>query len=249
MRNLAFRIVLGVGAGLLTAVIAGAHYTWVAPASQSLLTGKAATIRICHGHHFPESEEVLDLRNAELTVISPVGVRTRLTPILAAAAVTATFTPREAGLHRVVFMQDRGVFSRTAGGVKPGGRDQHPDAAQAFRTVRSAIVYLPLGSAPRNAPKPSGAAVELTASIQGGEWKLQLLANGAPAAGVAVEVFTAGSETSNSAGETDASGKLAYRPSASRSGPMLFSAEWKAAPPAGAPYDSIQYSTSLYVGQ
>jgi hypothetical protein len=57
----------------------------------------------------------------------------------------------------------------------------------------------------------------------------------------------AGAAEASAAGRTGPNGSLTYRPPAGAKGPAMFSAEVKQAPPAGAKYDAVNYSTSLYV--
>lgn len=239
-----------VALGLAACAGVYAHYTWVAPGGGALEVGKAAVIRICHGHHFPEGEEKISITGAMAMVMTPSGARHSLTPTAAGNEVTTPYTPKEGGLHRVVYVQDRGVSSRTPAGVKPGGRDKNPDAAQASRTYRSAVAYLPVGKSGNVDAKAAGIEVEIAGKLQlGGAWDLELSRNGKPEAGVAIQVFIAGAHDPAAIGKTDSSGKLSYKPAAGVARPLLFWAEWKATPPAGAPYDTINYSTSLYVTQ
>lgn len=184
-------------------------------------------------------------------VMTPSGARYSLSPAANGNEVTAPYTPKENGLHRVVYVQDRGVSSRTPNGVKPGGRDKNPDAAQASRTFRSAVAYLPVGKNGNVDAKSVGIEVEIAGKLQlGGAWDLELSRNGKPEVGIAIQVFTAGAHDAVAIGKTDANGRLAYKPAAANvARPLLFWAEWKAAPPAGAAYDTINYSTSLYVTQ
>jgi uncharacterized GH25 family protein len=209
------------------AVSAFAHYTWIAPVD-ALEIGKTATVRISHGHTFPQSEEAINAAQVDLFVLAPSGARVKLAPSAAAAAVSATYAVKEAGVHRIAFVQDRGVTSRTPKGVRPGGRDKNPDATQSYRTLRTSVSYAATAKAPPSTPKPVGLEFELTAEFTGGAWKLQLLHSGKP-------------------GKTGTDGRLTFTPPAGSKGPAMFSAETKSAPPQGAAYDSVNLSTSLYV--
>lgn len=226
---------------LATAAAALAHYTWIAPIAP-LEAGKLATIRIGHGHRFPQSEEAINVRQIDLYAIAPSGLKTKLEPTAASNVVAAAFTPKESGPHRIVMTQDRGISSRTPGGVKRGGRDANPDATQSYRTFRSAVAYAGAVSAKR-----IGLELELTAELSSGAWNVQLLKQGKPAAGISVSVFLAGSATATDAGKTGPDGKLRYQPPSDVKGPAMFSVEFKDPAPAGAPYDTVNYESSLYV--
>lgn len=227
-------------------VVALGHYTWVAPVSK-LETGKAAVVRISHGHKFPESEEAINARQVDLFALAPSGTRVKLQPVADAGSVTAPFTPAESGTYRIAFAQDRGVSSRTPKGVKKGGRDVNPDAQQSSRTFRTAMVYAATGGAAPGAGKPAGLEIELTAERKGGAWSVQLLERGKPASGIAVEAFPAGAAHASEIGKTDGSGVVRYTPSAGVNGPVMFAVAYKSPAPAGSKYDFVNYESSLYV--
>jgi hypothetical protein len=232
---------------LVPAALCLAHFTWVAPVAGPLQVGKQATIGVFHGHHFPEGEEKIDATFATANAIPPSGRVVSLSLVPGDKAVTAVYTPRQAGLHRIVCSQDRGVVSRTPQGVKPGGRDRNPDAAQSYKVYRSSIAYLWAGQPGTLSANPTGLEFEMTAARQQGEWVLTVYSSGKPAAGVEVGVFHAGAKDEIAAGKTDSQGVLRYKSPGGIAGAVLFSADWKAKPPAGAAYDSVTYSTSLYV--
>jgi uncharacterized GH25 family protein len=228
------------------AVSAFAHYTWIAPVD-ALEVGRTATVRISHGHKFPQGEEAINASQVDLFVLTPSGTRVKLAPSVSASAVSAAYAVKEAGLHRIAFVQDRGVTSRTPKGVRPGGRDKNPDATQSYRTLRTSVSYAATAKAPAAASKSVGLEFELAAEFVGGAWKLQLLNHGKPAPGVSVEAFIAGAAKATDAGKTGSDGRLTFAPPAGSKGPAMFSAETKSAPPQGAAYDSVNLSTSLYV--
>jgi len=230
----------------LLAVTAFAHYTWIAPVD-ALEVGKTASIRIGHGHKFPQSEEAINAAQVDLFVLTPSGARVKLAAASAGTAVNATYAVKEAGLHRIAFVQDRGITSRTPKGVRPGGRDKNPDASQSYRTLRTSVSYVTTSRSSAANAKPLGLEFELTAESISGVWHLLLLKSGKPAAGVPVEAFIAGAAKAIDAGKTGSDGKLSFTPPAGAKGPAMFSAETKGAPPQGAPYDSVNLSTSLYV--
>lgn len=223
-----------------------AHFTWLAPVS-NLEAGKPVVIRIGHGHHFPESEEAINAKQLDLFAVTPSGSRVKLSPSSVRTAVTADFTPKEAGAYRIAFVQDRGVTSRTPRGVKPGGRDQNPDATMASRTLRTSVSYAATGKARPTGGKPLGLEIELSGEFDGGAWQLLIMKQGKPLAQAAVEVFLAGAAKAVSAGKTGQDGKLRYQPPAGSKGPALFMVELKEPAPSGAKYDTVNYESSLYV--
>jgi uncharacterized GH25 family protein len=233
--------------GMLAAGTILAHYTWVAPVEAPMEIGKTSTVRISHGHKFPNSEEPINAGQVELFVLSPSGARVKLDPAALATVVTAKYAAKEAGLHRIVMLQDRGVASRTPKGVQQGGRDKHPDAIQAYRTFRSAVAYATTAKSAVAGAQPAGLEFELAGQYSNGAWQLQLMKQGKPVPDVPIEVFMAGAAEASAAGRTGPNGSLTYRPPAGAKGPAMFSAEVKQAPPAGAKYDAVNYSTSLYV--
>jgi uncharacterized GH25 family protein len=242
---------LGRAALALAGVTAAyAHYTWIAPAAAPLQIGRQGMIQFCHGHEFPAGEETLGIQNAYAWMFLPSGKQFKLSLVTEAKRVVSAFTPRETGVHRAVYTQDRGVQSRTPNGMKPGGRTRNPDAAQAFRSYRSAVAYLPVGGSNPGTAKPTGIELEIVAVHRDRVWELQLLKNGKPQAGVPIEVRIEGASGGFDAGKTDADGRRTYRTAEVKPGrPMLFFAEWKDAPPAGSDYETVNYSTSLFVRQ
>jgi hypothetical protein len=223
-----------------------AHYTWVAPGELPLEVGKTSVVRISHGHKFPRSEEAIDPSRVDLFVLAPSGARVKLEPAVSGTAVTASYAVKEAGLHRMVLIQDRGVMSRTPKGLQPGGRDKHPDASQAYRTVRSAVSYARTSAAPTTSAAPAGLEFELVGEYSKGTWRLQLLKDGKAVPNIPVEVFVHDTEPV-SAGKTGPDGRVSYKPAPGTTGPAMFAAELKDRAPAGAQYDSVNYSTALFV--
>lgn len=221
-----------------------AHYTWVSPVAP-LVPGKASAIRISHGHQFPTSEEAINASQVQLYALAPSGAKVLLTPTRAPGAVTSEYAVKEAGFHRIVMVQDRGITSRTPKGARPGGRSKNPDAATSSRTFRTAIAYTGTAGVKPVAPKPIGLEIELTGEPIANGWRVQLLKNGAPAPGVDVQVFASGAAAIASAGKTGTDGRIEYK---GGKGPLLFTVEFKDKAPAGADYDTTNYETSLYAG-
>jgi hypothetical protein len=222
------------------------HYTWIAPIAP-LEVGKTATIQIGHGHKFPQSEEAINAKQVDAFVLPPSGAKTKLEAVVSGAGITATYSVKEAGMHRIAFIQDRGVSSRTPAGVKPGGRDKNPNAIQASRTFRTAVAYATTGKTEASGGKPLGLEFELSAIPSSGTWSLQLMKQGKPVAAVPIEVFLAGAAKAVEAGKTGADGRLMFSPAAGAKGPAMFSAALKDAAPAGSAFDFVNYETSLYV--
>lgn len=231
--------------GLASAVALG-HYTWVAPTA-TLEVGKPATIQISHGDTFAVSDEAINAEQVDLYVLAPSGAKVKLAAARAKGSVTAPFTAKEAGLHRIVMVQDRGITSRTPKGVRQGGRDKNPDASTASRTFRTAIAYVNASAGAAKTAKPVGLELELAAERTASGWQVQLLKNGKPASGIAIEVFLSGMAKGIDAGKTGADGKITWQPAAGAKGPAMFSAMFKDKAPSGAAYDAVNYETSLYV--
>jgi hypothetical protein len=234
-----------VSTGVLAAATALAHYTWVAPVDFPLQVGKTSVVRINHGHKFPHSEEAIGARQVEFFVLAPSGARVKLEPVVSRAAMTANYAVKEGGLHRIVMIQDRGVMSRTPKGLQPGGRDKHPDAAQAYRMLRSAVSYANTSKPATVSGKAVGLAFELVGAYSNGTWQLQLVKDGRAVPEVAVEAFLGPHPVS--LGKTGPDGRLAYKVPDGAKGPAMFTAELREPSPAGATYDAVNYSTSLYV--
>jgi hypothetical protein len=76
-------------------------------------------------------------------------------------------------------------------------------------------------------------------------WNVQLLKEGKAVPAATIEVFIAGIAQPIFTGRTGADGHVSYKPAAGAKGPVLFSAELKEPPPAGAKYDFVNYSASL----
>lgn len=225
----------------LLAAAAYGHYTWITPET-AFIAGKPVTVRIGHGHAFPNSEETINAAQLDLFVVTPSGKRVPVRAAAAVKSVTASYTPTESGPHTIAFVQDRGVSSRTPKGLKKGGRDVNPDALTASRTLRTAVA-----SGGATGARPLGLEVELAAQFVSGVWTVQLLTGGKPNAGAAVEVFLAGAASAVAAGKTDAEGKIRYQPQVGSAKRALFTAEFKQAAPQGASYDAVNYETSLLV--
>ena len=230
--------------GVLTAL---AHYTWLAPLAAPLEVGKTSTVRIGHGHKFPQSDEAINASQVDLFVLTPSGGKVKLEATVSGNAVTAPYAVKEAGLHRIALVQDRGVTSRTPRGVKAGGRDKNQDATQAYRTFRTAVAYCGTPGVAAVSGQAAGLEIELTGELSGGAWKLRLLKQGQPAADAPIEVFLAGAPQAVAAGKTGPDGRLSYQAPPGAYGPALFFVSFKDPAPAGAKYDSVNYETSLYV--
>jgi len=229
----------------IIAATALAHYTWVNPVQVPLAVGKTCAVQISHGHAFPKSEEAINFHQVELFALSPSGAKVKLEPSAAGSAVTANYDVKEPGLHRLVMIQSRGVMSRTSRGVQPGGRDKHPDAVQASRMVRTAVTYASTSNATAFTGKPAGLEIELVGEYSKEGWNVQLLKEGKAVPAATIEVFIAGIAQPILTGKTGPDGHFSYKPAPGAKGPVLFSAELKDPPPAGAKYDFVNYSASL----
>lgn len=222
--------------GSLTAAGALAHYTWIAPQTPTIVAGKAVRLTVAHGHKFPVSEEAVNATQVKMWAIAPSGAKTTVTPIAQPGMIGADFQPKESGVYRLVFTQDRGWMSRTPRGLKPGGKDKNPDATQSFRIFRSGIAYTGVVAAP---PPPVGVETEMTASLAQGKWTVRLYKDGKPLGGQTVQVLQTGQKDGTDIGKTAADGTVSFTPAAGVKSPMLFLAEFE--------QGEQRYSTSLYV--
>jgi uncharacterized GH25 family protein len=219
-----------------------AHYTWVMPAATVFEAGKPNKITVAHGHRFPQSEEAITASQVKLYVLAPSGAKTDLKAASAGTSVTADFTPKESGPHRIIFTQDRGAMSRTPKGVKPGGRDKNPDATEAFSLLRTGVVYSGKGH------KPAGLDAELSAEpAANGSWQVQLLRTGKPVAGQTIQVVLNGQKDATDVGKTGADGKVTFKPAAASKAPVMFLAEFAEKAGAGSSIDERRFSVTLYV--
>jgi uncharacterized GH25 family protein len=229
------------GPAVIVSSAVWAHYTWVVSSAPVFEAGKSNKITVAHGHRFPQSEEAINASQVKLYVLAPSGARTDLKAVSSGTSVTADFTPKESGSHRVVFTQDRGAMSRTPKGVKPGGRDKNPDATEAFSLLRTGVVYSGKGH------KPLGLDAELSAEPgTGGAWQVQLLRAGKPVAGRMIQVVLNGQKEASDIGKTGPDGKVAFKAS-SANGPVMFLAEFVEKSGAGSPIDERRFSVTLYL--
>jgi hypothetical protein len=217
----------------------------MAPAGP-LVVGKANRIEIGHGHRFPVSEEAIAAGQLKAFALSPTGKRVDLKVAAAGKVVAADYTPSEAGTHTLGFVQDRGISSRTPGGLKKGGKDVNRDAVQSFRSVRTSVSFAATGKVTMPG-KAAGLEFEIVPRMEAGAVALQVLRNDKAAAGVEVHVLLKGQEESKAVGKTDGQGRIVYKTEAGAAGPVLFLADLKETAPAGTAYDTTNLSTSLYV--
>lgn len=222
-----------------------AHFTWIAP-PVALRLGHKNQILIAHGHQFPASEETINASQITAFAVAPDGNRTELKPVPGPEAVLLEYVPRQSGTHVAAFVQDRGVLSRTPGGLKPGGRDRHADAVESFRLLRTAVAYMPAERGALTA-KPLGLELELCAQLSAGKVEVRLLRRGTPVAGQPVSLLTHGAEDAETLGKTDAQGRVTYRIEEGSKGPVLFLADVNEMGPQGAGVDRTSLSTSLYL--
>lgn len=223
-----------------------AHATWIAPVSPVLEKGRSATVQIGNGHHFPDSESAIGPDGLEAFVVNPGGARAKLGLSAAGKALSADYMVREAGTYRFVFVQDRGVISRTPTGLKPGGKDKNPGATQSMKSYRSAVAYATTAGARENDAKAVGLEFELVPVRSAGAVRITLLWKGKPCADATVNTYWPG-KGEQKLGMTDANGTFLYSIPAGAAGQFLLTASYseKAAP--GAVYDALSYSTALYL--
>jgi uncharacterized GH25 family protein len=231
------------GISLLVAGMAVAHFGWIAPEQPLLTVGLPAQVRMGIGHELGVSEAAPLLAGLESYALAPSGAKVTLRPEKKGTWLTASYTPREAGQHRLVFFQDRGVRSRTPKGLVEGGRDKNPTATQAFHSVRTGVAYAATAGA-KFAPKAAGLVYELLPERTENGVTVTLLLRGRPCAGGAVTVSWPGKKET-AVGKTGADGKVSYIAPAGANGPFVMLAEQSVAAAKGAGHDVDNYQTAL----
>jgi hypothetical protein len=229
----------------LTSVLLYSHFTWVTASVSPLEMGKTVEVRIGHGHQFPASEEVIITEGAEVYAIAPSGQRTALAPKAQKPLLVAGYKVAEAGMHRFVLAQDRGVRSWTTQGVQPGGKDKHPQAQRSARVFRSAVSYSLTPGAAYEKAKPLGLVFEMMGEVTNDQAVLTVLRESKPVAGVAIHLVS-GAGGGEALGKTGPDGRFTYAFTAGNKGPLLFAADYieQAAPTAN--YERGEYATSLH---
>jgi uncharacterized GH25 family protein len=222
-----------------------AHNSWINPLSSPLKQGTDVEIQIAHGHSFPESEQAMEDAGIEVFAVGPGGARASLPHVRSGKKLLATYKVPAAGFYRFAFVQDRGVMSRTPGGLKKGGRDKNPDAISSSRYYRSGVAYAATRGAQVKSAEPLGLEFEIVASRQPGALEVMVLCGGHPCAGADVIVKTAGGKERN-LGRTAASGTVTAAVSGLK-GPVLIEARKTAPAPRNEHYDSMNLTTSLYL--
>ncbi len=230
---------------LALAGVAAAHFAWIAPVTPILTVGTPAQLQFGIGHELGISESAPLLPGLQAYAIAPSGARTDLKPAKNGLWLDAEYMPKEAGQHRLVFTQDRGIRSRTPKGLVDGGRDKNPAAAQAFRGVRTAVAYALTANA-KFEPKAVGLAYELIPQRTAKGVTVTLLFNGKPYAGGDVAVSWAGKKEVV-LGKTGVDGKMSYAVPAGAKGPFVILCEQPIATAKGSNYDTDNFETALYL--
>jgi len=236
----------------LTTVLLYAHFTWVTTSVSPLEVGKTVEVLIGHGHQFPASEEVIITEGAEVYAVAPSGRRTALAPKARKPLLVAGYKVAEAGLHRFVLAQDRGVRSWTTQGVQPGGKDKHPQARRSARVFRSAVSYALTPGAAYEKAKPLGLVFEMTGEVTGDQVVLTVLRESKPLAGVAIHLVSHPQDVANhphggaAIGKTGADGRFTYVFDPGNKGPLLFAADYIEQAGPAANYDRGEYAASLH---
>jgi uncharacterized GH25 family protein len=221
------------------------HFTWISPISTSLKVGETVMVRVGNGHEFPQSETALPMDNLKVFAVSPGGAKTDLQPSVAGDALSAEYKVTQPGMHLFYLVQDRGV-SKTSTGWKPGGRDQHPNAAQTMKLFRSAVAYGMTAGSKFQRLKPQGLPFEMLAEVEPGQISLLVLKDSRPCHNAQV-VALSPQRDEQVLGKTDAQGRLVFRGAAGVKGPMLFSASYQETSPKGSNYDSLNHSAAIYL--
>lgn len=102
-------------AGGLAAATAHAHYPWLMASSFSPPEGRAATVYLAWGHHFPFEGFMAGDRAGSVEIVSPDGKKTALEPNGAAGYATPEL---QQGTYVVLASQKGGYFTRTKQGSK-----------------------------------------------------------------------------------------------------------------------------------
>lgn len=234
----------GIAVGLLAAVTLSAHFAWIdAP---TLTVGKTAKIRIGNGHDLGKSESALSLDGLKAWSLAPSGAKADLKFTADGNWLTADFSVKEAGAHRFVMVQDRGVFSQTTKGFKAGGRDVNPDAKKATKYWRSGLAYGSTDS--KQAPaKPLGLELELTAVRAGNDIHLTVYRAGKPFAGAKLAIGLEGVADDQEIGKSDANGKFTYQVASGKKGPAVFLAVVLNDAPKGSNFDVSNHTAAAYL--
>ncbi len=223
---------------------ASAHFTWIAPSASPLAVGQVAKLVIGSGHHFPKSETALRLVDVQVHAITPSGKRTELHPTTAGTSLAAEYKVEEAGMHRFVLVQDRGVLSWTTNGVRAGGKAEHPRARRSAKVYRSAVSYAVTPGSHFVQAKPLGIAFEMTADVSGSQVALAVWKDAKPCAGVEIRMAV-GDHGDKAIGKTSPDGRFVYTLGPDSKGALLFGVEYVEPASATANYDRGEFAASV----
>jgi uncharacterized GH25 family protein len=223
-----------------------AHATWIAPVASPLEVGKSVELQIGNGHAFPRSESALSPQNVQVFAVAPSGAKADLKPVKSGSFLTANYAVRETGMHRFVFVQDRGVMSRTPQGLKSGGRDQNPSATQSMKMYRAAVAYAGTPGADLAVRAPLGLTFEVTPQRTRDSVTLSVVLNSKPVQGAKIRAVLPG-QKEQELGTTGSDGKFTYRVPSGLDGPFLLVAAHSEKAVTGATYDNADYSMALHL--
>ncbi|MDX2179055.1 MAG: DUF4198 domain-containing protein [Bryobacteraceae bacterium] len=241
--NLTTRI-LGLAAMLGAGSLMLGHFAWIGPVAAPLKVGETAKVHIGNGHDFPGSESPLSQDKLSVWAVAPSGAKMEVAVAPAEKHLMGTFPVKEAGVYRIVFTHDRGVFSKTTKGFKPGGRDMHPEATESYKLYRTAISYAATSGKAFGKEKPLGLLYEMVPEKTGEGVVVTVLAGGKPCAGAKISVVWPNKEDEE-VGQTGADGKFLFKMAAGTKGPVLLLADHKTPAPKGAPYDTENWAGAL----
>jgi uncharacterized GH25 family protein len=222
-----------------------AHFVWIGPVSPQLKVGETVMIQIGNGHTFPASESAMSSEDLKVFALTPSGARTEIAASVSGKALSAQYEPKEEGMYRFAFVQDRGVMSQTTKGYLPGGKDHHPGAMRSFKSFRSAVAYAWTPDARFTQGKAVGIPFEMTAAKSGSGVVVTVLKDGKPASGVEISSVWPG-QKEEKAGTSGADGRFTYNVPAGAKGPFLLLANI-ARPVQGATYQTENYNTALHL--
>jgi uncharacterized GH25 family protein len=241
--NLTTRI-LGLAAMLGAASLMMGHFAWIGPVMAPLKVGETAQMQIGNGDDFPGSESPLSQDKLSVWAMAPSGAKMDVAVAPADKYLMGTFPVKEAGVYRIVFTQDRGVFSRTPKGFKPGGRDVHSDATESYKLYRTGISYAATPGKAFGKEKPLGLLFEMVPEKTVEGVVVSVLAGGKPCDGAKIRAVWP-NKADEEVGKTGADGKFLLKMAAGTKGPLLLLADHKTPAPKGATYDTENWAGAL----
>lgn len=247
-RAIRFRLISLTAFGLIClAGAASGHATWVWLEPTRVEPGQPVTVRLLHGHRFPDGESTPGAEGLTLVALTPDGRREPLSIIHRDGVRQSVYQPVQPGRHWLILEQNRGVRSQTARGWQPGGRSQHPDARRHVRFYTSALAALDVG---RTNGQGESIGLDLpftlTAHRQGDQLRLRVTADGVPVPGVGISWQGSGTDPA-AIGSTGLDGSILWRPSPFPAKPFLLIAEQRGPVADQVEYGELAVSATLLI--